>query len=191
MQELILGEDCGEDSLRLPATQTTWTNFAFVAVGVLAGLAVGQIAQSHTAQRRALLGLTLLSAISLSALSALCSHPVFTALGPSTTYALLILCMAATGVGLLGFISVALRMAVTLGEPASEVYSAGGLELVLQVCSALFAQTLGCQAQFIPCAATVWVCFFLLSAVHGRPKRHALQPGMPMPPPADTAALGD
>ena len=153
---------------------------------MLGGLVVGQLAQSGAAQRRALLGLTLLSALALTALSALCTHAVFSALGARTTYALLIVCMAATGVGLLGFISVALRMAVALGEPVSEVYSAGGLELVLQVCSALFAQTLSCTVQFIPCAATVWVCFFALSAVHARPRRDSLPPEVPLS--TDTAA---
>ena len=68
--------------------------------------------------------------------------------------------------GFLGFISVALRMAVTLGAGASEVFSAGGLELMLQCFSALFAQVLDCSTQFIPCAATSWFCFFVLVAVH-------------------------
>ena len=42
------GEGC--TSLDLPPSQTTWTNFAFVSVGVLSGLLIGQTAQTERAQ---------------------------------------------------------------------------------------------------------------------------------------------
>jgi len=166
VQDLILegGEGC--TSLDLPPSQTTWTNFAFVSVGVLSGLIIGQSVQSERAQRYALVGLSALSALALTALSALASSAVFSHMNRHVVYALLIVSMGLSGVGLLGFISVALRMAVHLGSPASEVFSAGGLELMLQCFSALFAQTLDCHVQFIPCAIATWVCCALLALVH-------------------------
>jgi hypothetical protein len=123
---------------------TKWTNLAFLASGVLTGLAIGTVFHYKEIQPddfysmfaiRIMFGICTLS---LSGLAVLASFANFMSNGVVFIIALIL--MAISGSCSLGFVGIALPQAVSVARPVSEVYSAGLVECLLQIWGVVFAQ---------------------------------------------------
>mmetsp|Transcript_24451 Transcript_24451/g.52723 ORF Transcript_24451/g.52723 Transcript_24451/m.52723 type:complete len:246 (-) Transcript_24451:109-846(-) len=170
VQDLIFGADC-DGSLDLPSSSTTWTNFALIASGIIAGVLFGQCV-GEGSQSAALLILFFASSLAITALMLLTTpvvlHEVLdSGVEKESVFAMLVPLMAIFGVGSLGFIGIGIRVAVQLRSDVSEVFTAGALEFFVQGFGALFGQISGCELRLIPCTIAVWTAFVGIATVHG------------------------
>eukprot|EP01062_Namystynia_karyoxenos_P013644 TRINITY_DN1490_c0_g2_i1.p1 TRINITY_DN1490_c0_g2~~TRINITY_DN1490_c0_g2_i1.p1 ORF type:complete len:678 (+),score=170.29 TRINITY_DN1490_c0_g2_i1:99-2036(+) len=142
----------GGISFVIPAVQTTlfselgfshseasWTHFAFVMTGVVVGLLVGELgSRSPHLQERILAVCYLVTAVSITVVSIVAYKQ--DSIGRSAAYPVYIIFMAGAGAGSLGFVGVALVHVGRHLPSVSPSYSAGSIEVFIQVFGAVFAQ---------------------------------------------------
>ena len=137
---LLPSGSLGANGFSFDATETMWTNFAFVVSGVVTGLLLGVFARDARRYGLILRTMAFVAALAFSALAALGQPQLSSQLERSTVYSFLLLLMAAAGAASLGFIGIALRTACEVGAPVGEVYVGGTVERFIQGWGALLTQ---------------------------------------------------
>lgn len=115
-----------------------WTDFVFVAAGIAAGLTLGYHATDAAMVRASIWSLFLVTTAALCALLLLTyAAPNF---DPYLLFALFMVAFSACGIGALGFIGLALRVAVDVGSPLPAEYVGAGVEWFCQAWGATLTQ---------------------------------------------------
>eukprot|EP00756_Hemistasia_phaeocysticola_P031157 Hpha_TRINITY_DN16334_c0_g4::TRINITY_DN16334_c0_g4_i1::g.57876::m.57876 len=118
-----------------------WTDFAFIATGVVGGLLLGAFApedkRKHGAILKTMFVLTTLSAVGLVLLT---NDSLGGKLSRDGRYGIYLILMPVFGFGSIAFIGLALPLCCALVHPVSESVSGGFVELLGQAFAALLAQ---------------------------------------------------
>eukprot|EP01065_Artemidia_motanka_P048485 TRINITY_DN781_c0_g2_i1.p1 TRINITY_DN781_c0_g2~~TRINITY_DN781_c0_g2_i1.p1 ORF type:complete len:488 (+),score=127.31 TRINITY_DN781_c0_g2_i1:62-1525(+) len=159
----------GGISFTIPAVQTTlfsdldfsdskssWTNFAFVTSGVVAGLVAGKIGSHFEALQESIMtALYLVCAIALTVVTVVAYNQ--DSIGKDNAYPVYIVFMGFAGAGSLGFIGVALTHACRHVPGVPHSYSAGAIEWFIQVWGAVLAQVcVTGKSSFVVLTAVTW-----------------------------------
>jgi MFS family permease len=159
VQGLIFGTCIPE--VALPPAVTLWTNFTFLAVGVLCGALLSRVPDRHHPTTLKLLFVVATAAFVCLALVA--AEPG-SGNQPSGGLGVLVLLMAVGGGASLGFPGIGLAAVVASAPEVPEAYSCGITQLLSQLIGALATQLSGCAVSFKLCAglcacATVGMLF--------------------------------
>lgn len=145
------------------AAHSVWTNFSFIFLGVVGGLAAGKLAVSERGAAATLKGMAVVSTLGLAVLCALSSPALVARIGDGPMLLLIfVVVQGVCGAGLLGFIGLGLRVAVQVGAPAAEVYSGLAVEWGSQLWGSLLAQLSVFAGFFSSLAVTAAVAAALL-----------------------------
>jgi len=128
--------------------QTMWINFSFVATGVVTGLVLGALVKGRGAYPFVLRGLFLLSAASLLAVQLLLYLSASGKVGKQAVYGIVLLLMALSGAGSLGFIGIGLRVAVEVSHPVDDIYAGGAVEFFLNAFGTALGELTSLNAHF-------------------------------------------
>ena len=172
-QDALLGTTCASNASGVSGAgawtgfdtpHTTFTNLAFILSGVVVGLLAGCVVRTRRGMEDAVLGLALVGALALSALAVLSTPAVAQRLPQEPLYGLLLALMALAGVATVGFIGMALNLAVAFGAPISEAYTVGGVEWLTQgIGGGLSNLSADCAVGFGACVALAWAATIVLA----------------------------
>ncbi|KAK3282860.1 hypothetical protein CYMTET_9421 [Cymbomonas tetramitiformis] len=143
------------DAHGFSSQQTTWTNFSFIATGVVTGLVISAKFSDPRYLSRVLKTAFLVASITFTLMTILTySHKV---ISKEVEYVLYVVLMSFGGAASLGFISLGLASAAETAHPVSETYSSGAVEWLLQGFGALLIQMSTANVGFILCAIMCWI----------------------------------
>ena len=165
---------------------SAWTNFAFIASGVICGVICSRHVTRPVQFGRVLRMMFVIGAAALTVLAVGIAH-----LDPhGRGFVVFTVCMmTVAGSGLLGFLGIGLQAVSEVAHPVGETYSAGLTEWMIQIAAAILTQVSSGAVGFWLCISVLWIVVPVFGFMFDESCYHAEPPDDPPQPPTPQRTL--